>query len=404
MSWQSVLIIDDDPTQIAILSAYFAGMRIEQIYGAGNAAKALSILQEHKDQIDLVVSDLQMPEMDGLEFFRHLSATKYKGQIAIVSGVQEMLLEHASRLAKMHNLKLIGHIQKPISKPALDLVFARNSQSFETLQDDKKIVLTQGDFSNALAENEIYPVFQPKIDGASGDIVGAESLARWYREGIGYISPEIFIEFAEQNGRIEELTFYLFNKTLDAAKSFLEVLPEQNFATNLAPSLINNVALPDQLANRIKVHNLPSEAFSFEITENSILNLDPTTLEVLSRLRIMEFDVAIDDFGTGSSNIQTLRDFPYSELKIDRSFISNVTTSVFSRETVHAAIALAREQDMRVVAEGVDSMETLKYIREQGVDYIQGFLIAKPMGAEDYLEFIKMHKSGFDYTQTLRVA
>ena len=95
------------------------------------------------------------------------------------------------------------------------------------------------------------------------------------------------------------------------------------------------------------------------MTENSILNLDPVTLEVLSRLRIYGFDVAIDDFGTGSSNIQTLRDFPYSELKIDRTFISNATTDTFSRETVHAAVTLAKEQNMKVVAEGVEDMESL---------------------------------------------
>ncbi len=121
--YRSALIIDDDPTQIAILTAYFTTLNIPLIQSASNAALALSKVSEHNNNFDIIVSDLQMPEMDGLEFLRHLNVLKYSGDLVIMSGVEQNLLNHAAKLAKMHKLNLIGHIQKPLNKPALEKIF-----------------------------------------------------------------------------------------------------------------------------------------------------------------------------------------------------------------------------------------------------------------------------------------
>ena len=397
MAYKSVLIIDDDPTQFTILSAYFQRIGAEAVKGAENAARALTFLNDENFGFDLIVSDLQMPEMDGIELLRHLKSIRFKGELVIISGVQKNLLEHAGRLAKMQNLNITGHLSKPVSKNALDRLFLRDAKGTESTAKPKpQHVITNNDFDKALTDGEIFPVFQPKIDLTTGRIAGAEALARWEKPNVGFISPDKLFSFAEDMGRLEELTFYLFDKAAGAIKHFVNADPSQKFATNLAPALISNLSLPDRLVNLIRHHKLNLENFSFEVTENSILNLDPVTLEVLSRLRIYGFDLAIDDFGTGSSNIQTLRDFPYSELKIDRAFISNATTDAFSRETVHAAVALATEQNMRIVAEGVESIESLNFIQKNGVHEVQGFLISKPLKAKEYLEFIAGNAEGID--------
>ena len=123
MAYKSVLIIDDDPTQVMLLTAYFKGLKVETLKSAFNAAQALSLLNEEFETFDLIVSDLQMPEMDGIELMRHLSSKNFEGDLVIISGVQKNLLEHAGRLAKMHNLNIAGQISKPISKASLDAVF-----------------------------------------------------------------------------------------------------------------------------------------------------------------------------------------------------------------------------------------------------------------------------------------
>lgn len=402
MLLNTVLILDDDPTQVAILKAYFASLKFAEVKGTTNPAEALDYLNNKQNEIDLIVSDLQMPEMDGLEFLRHLNSIKYDGKLAIISGVKNDLLEHAGRLARMHNLNIIGQVSKPVTKGSLDNVFLKENHNYALPTKPQTQFITQNDFSNGMANDEIEPYFQPKIDVLTGRIIGAEALVRWNKPNVGFVSPEVLINYAENNGRIEELTFYLFNKTLKSAVNFLEFDPSQVFATNLSPLMARNLALPDQLLARIKSHGLKAESFSFEVTENNILNLDTTTLEVLSRLRILEFDVAIDDFGTGSSNIQTLRDFPYSELKIDRAFVANAVNDVFSRETVRAAVSLSHDRGMKIVAEGIEDAETLRFIREQGIEYAQGFLFSKALNQDDYLTFIKANAGGFDVDSLIK--
>lgn len=396
MIFNSVLIIDDDPTQVAILHAYFKSLNAVEVKGTTNPSEALTYINSRQNEIDLIVSDLQMPQMDGLEFLRHLSELKYIGKLAIISGVKSDLLDHAGRLAQMHKLNMIGQVSKPVTKSVLDDVFLKEEHLPAVSQNSKKQFISQNDFSKAMQADEIKPFYQPKVDVQTGKIIGAEALVRWNKPIDGFISPEVLINFAEKNGRIEELTFYLFNRTLKSAVEFLKIDPTQVFATNLSPLMARNLALPDQLLSCIKKHNLKSENFSFEVTENNVLHLDATTLEVLSRLRILGFDVAIDDFGTGSSNIQTLRDFPYSELKIDRSFVSNATRSVFSRETVRAAVSLSHDRNMKIVAEGIEDVETFQFIKDQGIEYAQGYLFSKAISHDDYLEFIKVNAKGFD--------
>ena len=335
-----------------------------------------------------------MPEMDGLEFMRHLNRMDYAGKVAIISGVKSDLLNHASRLAKMHKLQLIGEISKPFQRDALDMVFLRDENQAQVAKPVEKMIITHQDFASALANNEIIPYYQPKIDVKSGAIIGAEALARWIKPGVGNISPEVFVKFAENNSRIEELTFHLFDQVLASMPDFLAHDHNLIIANNLAPQMMNNIALPDQICERMGAANVLTRNVSFEITENSILDLKPETLEVLSRLRINDFEIAIDDFGTGSSNIQTLRDFPFSELKIDQSFISNATRNSFSRETVYAAIALAREQGMLIVAEGIEDLETWDFVQAAGIDHAQGFLMAKPMSAEAFCDFLTEYRDG----------
>lgn len=393
-NFQKILLVDDDPLQIAILRSYFAALGVETIETAENAGKALAAMGHHSGEIDLIVTDLQMPDMDGIEFLRHLGISKFPGKLAIVSSVKRDLLEHAGRLAKMHNLNLIGQIPKPLTKETLDAVFLKEETSEQPDQKPKHEIITNSELARALTQGEIISYFQPKVEVQTGKIVGAEALARWFRPDGTSVSPEVFVRFAEANDRITELTFYLFEKVLTEMPRFLEIDPELDISFNLAPANIRHISLPDQLHQRVVAAGICEKNLSFEVTENSVINLDTTTLEVLARLRVLGFELAVDDFGTGSSNIQTLRDFPYSKLKIDRSFITDALSNSFSRETVLAAVRLAHEQGMQVVAEGVEDLETWKMLQDLGIETAQGYLLAKPMSAEDFVGFLTQNHSG----------
>jgi len=392
--YSTVLIVDDDPIQVALLTSYFIAMGVKTVDGATNAAEALSKLHANGAKTDLVVSDLQMPQMDGLEFMRNITDTDFVGKFAIISGVKDNLLNHAARLAKMHSLDLIGHIGKPITKISLDSVFLKEHTTATAKPRGNSSVITQEAFSKAMRNGELVAFYQPKVSVNTGKIEGAEALARWITADGTNISPEEFVKFASKSGRMNELTFHLFDTVLRNIPAFLKHQPDLAVAINLDAENIRNRALPDQFFDRMKMYGLSASNISFEVTESNILDLDVTTLEVLSRLRVFDFNLAVDDFGTGSSNIQTLRDFPYTELKIDKSFISDAVSNAFSRETVRAAVNLARQQDMSVVAEGVEDIATWKMIEELGIDQAQGYLVSKAMPKDDFAKFLEQHPQG----------
>ncbi len=392
--YKTVLIVDDDPIQVSLLTSYFVALGVRTVDGATNAAEALTKLLENGANLDLLVTDLQMPQMDGLEFMRNIKDTEFKGKFAIISGVKTDLIGHAARLAQMHNLDLIGHISKPITKQSLDAVFLKEHEKEVAPTKETNSVITQEAFSHAMRYGEIVAYYQPKVSVVSGKIEGAEALARWVKNDGTRISPDDFVKFASAAGRMNELTFHLFDTVLSDMRELLLSTPDLKVAINLDAENIRNRALPDQFFDRMKMKGIKPKNISFEVTESNILNLDVTTLEVLSRLRVFDFDLAIDDFGTGSSNIQTLRDFPYSELKIDKSFISDAVTNSFSRETVRAAVNLARQQGMNIVAEGVEDMATWEMIESLGIDQAQGYLVSKAMPKEDFGKFLLQHPKG----------
>lgn len=395
---QSVLIVDDDPTQVAILTSYFASLDVNVIQGETDPLSAMQRIESDPSAFDTIVSDIQMPGMDGIEFIRHLSESGFNGKLALISGVKQDLLQHAHRLAEMHKISVAGNVSKPLTRASLDRVFqssdAVDVAEVEAPQRGNPVQVTKEQLETAISNGEILPYYQPKVKINTGKVAGAEALARWIRPDGQMISPEIFISVANENGMIEELTFQLFEQSLSDLQKFAAVDPDFKLGVNLAPEMVQDLTLPDRLHEMVLSFGLKPMNLDFEITENSILDVDLVTLEVLSRMRVFGYELAIDDFGTGSSNIQTLRDFPFSELKIDRSFIGNAINNSFSHQTVKAAIALAIEQNMSVVAEGVEDMDTWNMLKELKVDQVQGYIVSKAMPPEDFVRFLEENSNG----------
>lgn len=375
----SILLIDDDPTQIAILTAYLSSLRISKITSASDGQKALDLLASSVHETDVIFTDLSMPNMDGYVFLKHLGDLGFKGQIIIISGHEHVLLESAASLGKMYGLNIAGQIRKPLTKQALDRLLATRNEDSNHKGPRSNDVMSSEAILNGIANDEFIPFYQPKVDLLSGKIVGAEALARWQHPELGLISPAAFIPIAEADGSIQAISIKIFDHLVNDLATGGAAWKDKKIAFNLPPQMIRDETLPETLISRLNEAGASCKNICIEITENGVIDFDHITVEVLSRLRIMGFDLSIDDFGTGAASIANLKMFPYTELKIDQSFIGNVLTDAFSAETVRTSISLARQLGLRIVAEGIETHDVLQYVKSRGIDQAQGYLFAKPM-------------------------
>lgn len=374
-----ILIIDDDPTQIAILNAYFSSMNAAEVISACDGLQASEKLEKQTRYFDYIFSDLGMPNVDGFELLKFLSAHKYKGKVVIISGHEKILLDSAASLGKMYGLSIAGQIKKPLTKFALDRLFEEQNENSSSQNNSAKNTITAEQIADGIAANQFVPYYQPKIDLLSGKVVGAEALARWLKPDGSVVSPGAFIPVAENTVLIENITVSIIDSVIADYCAGGENWVGKKIAINLPPQMIRNTDLPEFLEYKLADNAIPNSALCIEITESGIIDFDAVTIEVLSRLRIKGFDLAIDDFGTGAANIANLKVFPYSELKIDQSFINNVLTDPISAETVRTSISLARQLGLRIVAEGIETKDDLQYVKSKGIDQAQGYLFSKPL-------------------------
>ena len=231
----------------------------------------------------------------------------------------------------------------------------------------------------AIESGDIWIAYQPKLDLATGRIVGAEALARWTHPEKGPISPVEFILAAEQSDRIERLTDYVLEHAIEAAASANAWNIDFQVSVNLSARLIDHPGLVQKVTRLLAKHRLAPSCLSLEITETAALTTSANSLDALLELRYLGVDISIDDYGTGMSTLDYLKKIPATEIKIDKSFVQAIAKSHSDKLLVHSTIQLAHSLGQKVVAEGVEDSDTLKALERMGCDLAQGYLIGRPM-------------------------
>jgi diguanylate cyclase (GGDEF)-like protein len=244
------------------------------------------------------------------------------------------------------------------------------------------------DLREAIQRHDIVVVFQPKLETATGLVVGAEALARWHHPAHGFVPPDEFIPLAEHSGLIRPLTLHVLEVALRRCASWRRMGHDMHVAVNLSPNSLQEADLPDIVARLLGQAGVPASALTLEITESSIM-ADPTgALVTLDRLHALGVKLAIDDFGTGYSSLGRLRELPIHEMKIDKSFVQRIAVDHRDRAVVRSAVQLGHALDLMVVAEGVEDEQTLLHLRQEGCNLVQGFYISKPLPADAFADWL----------------
>jgi EAL domain-containing protein (putative c-di-GMP-specific phosphodiesterase class I) len=238
------------------------------------------------------------------------------------------------------------------------------------------------DLRCALEQRRLELYYQPKIHAPSGQITGAEALLRWHHPQRGMVSPAVFIPIAERYGLINAMGRWVIEEACRQARAWRDQGLRMRVAINLSVHQLRQADLATWIADALQRHQVNPDLITCEITESTAMDDTEVTMRVLKALDEVGVHISIDDFGTGHSSLSYLRKLPADELKIDRSFVSDLETSEDARKVAVAVINLAKALQLNVVAEGVETEGQNRILREFGCDQLQGYLFAKPMSAK----------------------
>lgn len=251
---------------------------------------------------------------------------------------------------------------------------------------------------HALAHDEFELFFQPKLCLRNQQLYGAESLIRWKTKDNQYISPELFIPFAEKTGQIIPLTKWIIQSGLRKQCELQEQWPELSIAINISAACFREKSLADDIRNALNIWGANPNCITLEITESAFMEDLQTTISICRELRDeIGVKTSIDDFGTGFSSLEYFKSIPADELKIDQAFIKNMANDPINRHIANMVIQLAHGVGIQVVAEGIEDQETLKLLAKMKCDIAQGYFIARPMSSEHFCTWLDQ----YSYTNAL---
>lgn len=383
----SALVIDDDEIFQNVALASLESLGFKTVCTANDGEMGLAAVLTASESYDLILCDLQMPNMDGAKVIRELGEMNFKGQVVIVSGEDTILRESVYQMGKLGNVNIKGALAKPLVLEDLKQLVDCDKQSKAL---GAQVIEREG-LLDALEKRQLKPFYQPKIDLRTNRVEGFEVLCRHVDDNGNIGAPMPYIQSAMTYSLIGSLTKSMIEQVTDEAASWKNHLGEFNLAINMSPACILNPNLPDRISNKFKSAGFESRMITFEVTEDRLLEEQAVILEVLSRLRLAGFKLSLDDFGTGAASIEQLRRFPFHEVKIDRQFVQNAVTDEFSRITVEAAVKLSKLRGMTVVAEGVETEDMLDMVRILGATTAQGFLYSPAMPPEQVLDWVSEH-------------
>jgi len=399
---RSFLITDDDPIIVSLLEQLLVQRGARHVYIANDGLMALDILKDTSKQVDVMTLDLNMPNMDGVTFLSKAASIGYKGAIYLVSGESRSIINSARQLARLLGLNCIGTFSKPIDfDKVVDKITSKHAAYTGIVA---ALNIDQRELEYGLAHNQLTAFYQPKINTHSGNIVGAEALARMVRTDGTIIPAGEMVKIAEETGLIRDLTHQIAQCAVFDYRELEEQFDEGfTVSFNVSSDLLTDVLFCEQISALVKDAQLDPSSFILELTETKIPSDVGVALEGLTRLRLQGFGLAIDDFGTGFSNMEALRLFPFTELKVDQQFMLNARHDTFAWACVETSVKLARQLGLNIVAEGIESEFELALAKAHAIDELQGYLFAKPMPKDQFIAYAKNH-SGIEIEQSIKTS
>ena len=382
-----ILLLDDDPFMLEIQSRMLQSMGYPEVTTATRAEAALAMLDDAPQGVDVVVCDLNMPGMDGIEFLQRLNASAFGGAAILLSGEGFRVMHTVRKLLSGGHLMIIGALEKPATRSALKDLLELWEPHLAAPAARPQLSITAADLHAANRERQWVLHYQPKVDMRSGAVSGMEALVRWNHPVHGLTYPDHFIGAAEDCGAIDALTEWVLQEAMtQLSRWHAQGLP-MRVAVNVSMENLRAPHFVHRISELARETGTSPQDVTLEITESRLMSPSSTPLESLVRLRLQRFELSIDDFGTGHSSLAQLRDVPFTELKVDRGFVRGARHNQIIRPMLEGSIGIAKRMGMKSVAEGAETEDDWHLLRELDCDLAQGYFIGRPMAAERIAEW-----------------
>ncbi len=338
--------------------------------------------------ITIMMIDLMIPDIDGVELLRTLGQQECKSKIILMSGVDKRVLQVAYDLAEYLGLSIVGVLQKPFRIAELRKILSahatiappHNTHLHSSTRAGRRPIITifKEEIEMGIDRKGFILYYQPQIEITTGKMLGMEALVRWQHPTHGLIFPDVFISQIEKIGLIDQLGWYVAEMALNEIKQFINndgFMP--TISMNVSPYSLSDLKFPDKFLALAKATNLEPKKIILEITESGLFKELTRALDILTRLRMKEFNISIDDFGTGFAMMQQLRNVPATELKIDKSLVQDIPQDNVCI-MIKKIIEMGHELGMNIIAEGVETAQQLEFLRINKCDRAQGYFFSKP--------------------------
>jgi EAL domain-containing protein (putative c-di-GMP-specific phosphodiesterase class I)/CheY-like chemotaxis protein len=375
-----LLAVDDEKDFLDLVAQLAEGVGYKVIT-ADSAATFREQLTHHRPS--LVLLDLQLPGMDGVEALRHLARLGAEGGVVLASGMDQRVLSSARQLGESLGLKMLGTLQKPALLEDIEAVLTRHFGQAANLR--------PGDLRSAVDEVELVVHYQPRLERKGGDwrVAGAEALVRWQHPTLGLIYPKDFLHLADDHSMTMAIADFVLTDAIRQIGHWRSRGLNLHVAVNLAPRLVKDLEFPDRLGRILSEFNVDASQLVLDVVEDAAQHDAELAMDIYTRLRVKGVGLALDDFGIGASSLTHLYKMPFSEVKIDHSLIGSLPQNRGAVTVVRAIVQLAHSFSLAACAEGVESALAFDLLDECGCDRVQGDFVGKPVPAGEFEAFLR---------------
>ena len=381
LAQMSVLVVEDHDFQRQV------ALRLLQQIGVGNALEAadghaaLRLLGQQASPVDVVLADLDLPGMDGIELIGHIASDRLAHALVVLTALDPSLLNTVRIMARASGMRVLGTLEKPLTQARLTEVIDQYFTADLALADASQPEIDEGLLAEALANDAFKAWFQPQVAIGSGFVSSVEALARWSLDGV-MVPPVRFIPELERHGLIDALTERVLAQSCAWHKHWLGQGFDVGVSVNVSMHNLVDIAAADRYEAIVQSAGVEPQRVTLEITESAMMHEASNVLNVLARLRLKGFGLSVDDFGTGWSSLSQLAQLPVTELKIDQGFVNGAVQDARNRAVVEASIELGRKLGLATVAEGVQNVDEWQMLAELGCSHAQGELIGMAVPGE----------------------